>query len=663
VELPGLATRDDLLAEVLRREINTLRPQPKLTLSEWAEKYAVLSRQTSASPGRFRPFGYQRGILDAFTDPRVKQVICKKSARIGWTKIIDTVTGYFIHQDPCPIMIVQPRVEDAQDYSESEIKPMLADTPVLHAITGDLKERDSDQKILKRVFRNGASIRFVGANSPGGFRRVTVRIVLFDEVDGYPEGAGEEGDQIALGIKRTETFWNRKIGIGSTPTIRGQSRIEKAYAESDMRRYYVPCPHCGHKQTLRWENLRWDRSDDASHPIYGNHLPNTAHFVCEENGCIIEEHHKHQMIEKGEWRAERPFDGIAGFHIWSAYSLFPNAAWRYIAGEFLRARKDPIQLRTFVNLVLGEEWEEESEKIDSSSLIHRGENYGPRSAPSGIRLVTAGVDVQGDRLEGSIFGFGHREESWALAHEVFRGDPAEPYVWELLDKWLQQRIIRSDGRELRIVACCIDSGGHHANAVFSFTRPRRARRLYAIKGAAGPRPIWPKRESRTSSNQTVFILGVDTAKDAIYGRLRISKQGPGYIHFPVGDAFDQEYFDQLTSEKVVTRKKLGRAYRVWEAMRERNEALDCFVYALAARASIPVKLEAAGTIYGEAPPPVAASSAAPTEATDPLDMEGGADMVEPVATVAESPPPPPTSGVKHSAFIEERRGGWFDRRR
>lgn len=669
----ALGGRTAALIAAYRAIEATLKPPPRLSMSEWAETYGVLSRQTSATPGRFTPFAYQRGILDAFTDPTVTRVVVKKSARIGWTRIMDMVAGYFVHQDPSPILLVQPRVEDAQDYSESEIKPMLIDTPVLREIMGEVKEKDSDQKILKRNFRNGASMRFVGANSPGGFRRITVRIVLFDEVDGYPEGAGEEGDQIALGIKRTETFWNRKIGIGSTPTTKGRSRIEKAYAESDMRRYYVPCPHCGHMQTLRWENLRWDRAEEGVplHPVYGNHLPATAHFVCEANGCIVDESDKYDMVEHGEWRGEKQFEGIAGFHIWAGYSLFPNAAWRYLVEEFLRVRKDPTLLRTFVNLVLGEEWEEPAEKVDSSSLVNRGENYGPESIPAGVVFLTCGVDVQGDRLEATVYGWGAREESYAVEHEVFLGDPAQGHVWNLLDEFLRRarhgEVLSSAGnvqRELRIRATCIDTGGHHANQVFAFAKARRARHVYPIKGAAGPRPVWPKHASRTGADQVMYLVGVDTAKDAIYGRLRIDKPGPGYIHFPADGAFDQEFFDQLTSERVVTRKKKqgndkGRSYRVWEPMRPRNEALDCAVYALAARMSLPIRLDA---FRPPTPPPRPA---------DPMDIESGPvndsarrdELSATTAAHAGPPSPPPPSGVRHSAFIKDRRRGWFDRGR
>jgi terminase, large subunit len=611
------------LTEALdRAEREALAPPPKLSLSEWADRHAHLSAETSSEPGKFRAFGYQRGIMDAVTDATVRQVSVIKSARVGYTKILDHVVGFFIAQDPSPVLVVQPRVEDAEDYSRTEIAPMLRDTPVLAEIAGDLKAKDSNQRILKRVFRNGSSVSFVGANSPGGFRRITARIVAFDEVDGYPVGgAGDEGDQIALGTKRSETFWNRKIVIGSTPTIKGSSRIEKAYAESDQRRYHVPCPHCGHEQVLKWSNLRWDKDND------GNHLPETAYFVCEANGCVIEERHKPQMIDRGRWVSEKPFKGHAGFHIWAAYSLFPNAAWRYLVEEFLRVHKDPALLQTFVNLVLGETWEESAEKVDGTALVNRGEEYDEETLPVAVQALTAGVDTQGDRLEVQIIGWGAREESWVVAYHVLHGDPAQGAVWKELDQVLLESYRREDGQALRVRATCIDSGGHHAAQVLSFCRTRRARRVFAIKGVAGPRPIWPRRSSKTKTNDQLFAIGVDTAKDAIYGRLRIKEQGPGYIHFPSTDAFDQAYFDQLTSEKVMTRHKEGRPYRVWVLPEgRRNEALDTFVYSLAALKALPLRLDKL-----PAPERPAAAPAGPLSVPAPEEI----DLHDP------SPPPPP----------------------
>jgi phage terminase large subunit GpA-like protein len=561
-----------------------LAPPPRLSLSEWADRYAYLSPETSSSPGKFRAFEYQNGIMNAVTDPAVTTITVMKSARVGYTKILDNILGFFIHQDPSPVLMVFPRVEDGEDYSRTEIVPMLRDTPVLAEITGQITAKDPQQRIAKRVFRNGASVSFVGANSPAGFRRVAARIVGLDEVDGYAvAGAGDEGDQVSLAVKRSETFWNRKIILGSTPTVKGVSRIEKSFNESDQRRYHVPCPHCGDRQVLKWANMKWDKDQN------GAHMPQTAHFVC-VNGCIIEESSKAWMIENGEWIAEKPFNGHAGFHIWSAYSLFPNACWANIVAEFLRVKSDPIQLQTFANTVWGESWEATSDSVDGNSLITRGEAYGNESLPDDIRFLVSGTDTQADRFETTILGFGAADEVWVVEHAIHYGDPATRDLWAEYDHFLLRPYRTVSGRELRIRAACVDAGGKWAQQVTDFCQSRASRHVYAIAGlatAAAATPLWPNRPSKTASGQRIWMLNVHRGKELTYSRLRLAKPGPGYVHFPASEAFDAQYFNQLTAERILTKFRRGIPYRVWDLPSgRRNEALDCFVYATAARHSI-----------------------------------------------------------------------------
>lgn len=579
---------DALALALLRARSDNLRPPPRLTLSQWAAEYAVLSAETSAQTGKFRAYAYQVGIMDAVTDPSVSEITVMKSARVGYTKILDHVAGYFIHQDPSPILVVQPRVEDAEDYSATEIEPMLRDTPVLAEITGDLKAKDSKQKLLKRVFRNGASMSFVGANSPGGFRRITARIIEFDEVDGYPiTGAGNEGDQIRLGKRRAQTFWNSKFILGSTPTVKGSSRIEKSYLLSDQRRYFVPCPHCGEHQVLEWGSLetpygmKWD-VDEA-----GNGIAESAYYQCRANGCVIHDHDKPAMIEAGEWRATAPFNGHAGFHIWTAYSLDPKASWPALVAEWLEVAHDPLERQTFINTVLGEPYEDRGERaLGSEKLQERGEVWAGE-VPDGVAVITIGVDTQDDRLELEVVGWGRNEESWSLAYEVLPGDPGEIELWDRLDQYLQRTWYRADGRPFTAAAVCIDSGGHHTQRVYEFTKGKLARRIWAIRGASeqgGKRsPVWPTTvpSRRTRKTYKPTIIGTNAAKDAIRSRLHIDKPGSGYMHFPADR--DRNYFEQLTAERLVVKESRGRRYRVWECPAGRaNEALDCRVYAYAA---------------------------------------------------------------------------------
>jgi phage terminase large subunit GpA-like protein len=577
-----------------RRE--NLLPPPKLTLSEWAERYAVLSRETSAQTGRFRAFGYQRGMLDAVTDPSVEKISVMKSARVGYTKLMDHAVGYFIHQDPSPILVVQPRVEDAESYSKTEIAPMLRDTPVLAAIAGDQKAKNSDQTILAKTFRNGSSLTLVGANSPAGFRRITSRVVMFDEVDAYPvDGAGNEGDQIALGTKRSETFWNRKIVLGSTPTVKGYSRIEKSFAESDQRFFFVKCPHCGEQQVLEWggpdtpHGMKWDKDEN------GNGLPETVYYVCRHNGCIIHEVDKPDMVAGGEWRATKPFNGHAGFHIWAGYSLFPNACWANLVAEWLRVKDDPLARQTFINLVLGEPYEDRGDRALSEARLAARTEVWSAEVPDSAGVLTAGLDVQDDRVEAETIAWGRNEESWSIDHAVFEGDPEGAELWARVDAYLKRIWRRADGRGFEVMAACIDSGGHHTQKVYEFAKARLGRRIWAIKGESargGARsPVWPTKRpsSRTKATFRPVIIGVNAAKDVIRDRLRrepeedngVVSYPAGYMHFPSDR--DINYFAQLIAERSVTKIANGQKFRVWELPPGRaNEALDIRVYGYAA---------------------------------------------------------------------------------
>ncbi|MGL4686617.1 MAG: phage terminase large subunit family protein [Commensalibacter sp.] len=577
----------------LRKSIKlNLSPPPILSLSEWAAIYAYLSKETSAQTGRFEAYAYQIGIMDAITDPTVEKVSVMKSARVGYTKIMDHVIGYYAHQDPSPILIVQPRVEDAEDYSKTEIAPMFRDTPVLQKIAPDPKTRSGDNTLLKKIFKNGASIALVGANSPGGFRRITVRIVLFDEIDGYPVGgAGSEGDQIALGIKRSETFWNRKIVAGSTPTIKGLSRIEKLYNEGDQRRFYVPCPHCGEYQVLEWGGkdkpygIKWDKD------IEGKPLPESAHYVCKAYGCVIEENHKPAMLSKGEWRAEKPFKGHASFHIWSGYSLLPNARWSLLVEEWLRVQNNPLDLQTFINTTLGEVYEDRGEGALSEIILARRAEQWEGEVPTGVALLTAAGDTQDDRVELEVVGWGRNEERWSIAHIVVDGDPEGPSLWDEVDKILKRQWYRADGRPFAVKAACIDSGGHHTQRVYEFCRERLGRKIWAIKGESargGQRsPVWPsKRPTRRTRGFRPYIIGVNAAKDIIRARLHLPKPpdgvpSPGYMHYPADR--DLSFFAQLVAERSVRKMISGKEVRIWEQTPGRaNEALDLAVYSYAA---------------------------------------------------------------------------------
>lgn len=509
--------------------------------------------------------------MDAITDETVKEVWIQKAAQIGWTEILNNVIGYHVHQDPAPMLLVQPTLEMAESWSKDRFAPMVRDTPALTERIADPKSRDSGNTLLHKKF-TGGHLTVAGANSPSGLASRPIRIVLFDEVDRYPASAGTEGDPISLGRKRTATFWSRKVLAGSTPTIKGSSRIEAGFESGDQRFYFVPCPHCQEFQRLVWSQVKWPDGQ-----------PELAEYVCVACGAVLGDADKAEMLRAGEWRSTKPFAGIASFHISELYS--PWSTWSEMAVAFLQAKRFPETLQTWINTALGETYEERGEQVEAVGLAGRRENYTAQSIPQQTLLLTAGVDVQDDRLEITVVGYGRDEEMWVVEHGVLRGDPGSDSLWNDLDGYLSRKRETEDGRNLLIEATAIDSGGHFTQQVYAYCAKRKSRRIWAIKGAGGfGRLIWPKsagRAGRTSAQ--VFIVGVDTAKDVLYGRLkRIHQPGAGYIHFPV--SVDEVYFDQLTAETLIYRMVQGRRVRSYKprSSGSRTEALDCLVYAYAA---------------------------------------------------------------------------------
>jgi len=558
------------------------KPPKKMTLSEWADSYAYLSAESSAEGGRWHTLPYQKGIMDAITNPKIEQISVMKSARVGYSKILNHVAAFHIHQDPCPIMIVQPTIEDAQGYSKEEIAPMLRDTPCLKGVVSEAKSKDGANTILQKQFPGG-SLSLVGANSPRGFRRVSRRVVLFDEVDGYPPSAGTEGDQIKLGIRRTEYYWNRKIVAGSTPTVKDFSRVERMFLQGDQRRYFVPCPDCGHMQYLKWANMKWRDND-----------PDTASYCCESCGVWIPAAKKRWMVERGEWRPTAPGNGKhVSFHIWAAYSYSPNASWSTLVEEFLDAKNDAEQLKTFVNTVLGETWEDEyASKVNADGLSERSadEKYKQGVVPSEALLLTVGCDTQDDRLSLSVWGWGREEQGWLIDRVKIYGDPSRKEVWKQLDEIVQTPYESEDGRKLKPMVVAIDSGGHHTSEVYQYARERQSLGVIAIKGMSTKNKPPIGKASKVDLNAQgktlkkgaqLFPVGSDTIKSLLFGRLKHNDVGPGYLHFY--PTVEKDYFEELTAEKQILKYKNGFPVRVWvKSSSARNEALDELVYAYAA---------------------------------------------------------------------------------
>lgn len=515
--------------------------------------------------------------MDACSDPNIKQVVIMSGAQLGKSEVLLNIIGYHIEHDPSPILLMQPTVDMAQSFSKDRITSgLLATTPSLRGKVKDPRARDSGNTTLHKTFPGGA-LSLVGANSPASLASRPIRIVLCDEVDRYPVSAGEEGDPVALATKRSMTFWNRKIVLVSTPTDKGASRIESAYHETDMRQYHIPCPHCDHMQTLRWAQVQWHEKDAA-----------TAAYYCEECGAAWTDVQRHKAISNGKWVASAPFNGIAGFHISSLYS--PWVSIPDAVDEFLKSRRDPMRLKTWINTFLGETWEEQGESIDEMDLMDRRENWGEQ-LPDDVLLLTAGVDVQDDRLEVEIVGWGRGEESWSIAYEAMYGDPSSAELWNRLDVMLQQKFDHPTKGEMVIRSICVDSGGHYTQQVYNYARLRAGRRVFAIKGIGGSgKPIVGRPSKNNIGKINLFPVGTDTAKEVVYARLKISDEGEGYCHFPSNRG--EEYFRMLTAEKKVTRYYKGRPRTEWAKIRTRNEALDCRVYATAALSILNLNLEA-----------------------------------------------------------------------
>lgn len=520
--------------------------------------------------------------MDALNEPGTHTVVIMASAQVSKSETLLNVVGYHIDQDPAPILFLQPTLEMAEAFSKDRIAPMIRDTPALAARVSDVKSREGGNTLLHKLFEGG-HLTLAGANSAASLASRPIRIVLADEVDRYPISAGTEGDPLTLAMKRTATFWNRRAVVTSTPTIKGASRIEAAYNESDKRRYYVPCPHCAEMQVLKWANVRWPPGQ-----------PENAAYTCPHCGGLWAEGQRTEAVQKGEWRAEvAKFTGTAGFHINELYS--PWATLAGIAAAFLAAKDHPERLKTWVNTSLGETWESAADTVDMGVLQARAEDYELGTIPEGALIVTAGVDVQGDRLELSIYGWGEGEECWMLDRDVLYGDPAREVVWQQLLERLAVPLTHANGALVvpRVVA--IDSG-FKTQETYTFCRAHAMRRtdhglqqIIATKGQkefGKPAVGRPTAQDVSHKGDTIkkgvklWPVGSSSVKQRFYGRLRIEAPGPGYVHF--SNQLPEDYYDQLTSERLVTKYIRGFGVLEWHLPSgRRNEALDCLVYAYA----------------------------------------------------------------------------------
>lgn len=564
----------------------------RLTVTEWADQFRMLPSKGAAAPGKYRSSRtpYMREPMDALSvSSPVEEVVLMAAAQTGKSESGNNWAGYVIDNAPGPMLLVQPTVDNAKRYSKQRISPMILETPSLAAKVMDNKSREGGNTILEKEFPGGIMI-MGGANSAAGLRSMPVKYLFADEISNWPADVDGEGDPLELAEARTTTFGRkRKIFKCSTPAVKHACRIEAEFLKTDQRKYHVPCPHCGHKHVLAWANFKIPK--DAT----GKYKTAEAHMVCPECGGILEEHHKTDMLTGGEWIATAPENADPtrrGYHISALYSPVGWKSWAKIARQWIEAQGNPTKLQAFVNNVLAETWEVKGDRVSDHEIGERAENYAADPLPEGVVLLTAGTDVQPNRLETEIVGWGSGEESWSVDYVVTYGNPDLDETWLLHDANVLYRVYnRADGVQLRVARCCVDTGGANTDAVYRAVRARLSTGvMLGTKGMPGEgKPIIGNPTHSNLGKIPLFPVGTFTAKDMVMGRLKITEPGPGYCHFP--KRYRPEYFKGLTAEEVRIKYSKGFPVREWFKTYDRNEPLDCRVLAIAAFSSLNVRID------------------------------------------------------------------------
>lgn len=557
-----------LLDQTLREAFASALPDTSLACSEWAEQYRHVSPERSRFAGKWQNerTPYLREIMDAASDPRVRRVVFMKSSQVAGSEFAVNYLMYRIHLSPTMMIYCAENEDKRNAFVNESFDTATRATPVIRErIVGKVGTEDNN---LQRKKFPGGLLSCVYATSAAQLSSRPAEVVIVDEVDATVENA--EGSPVALLEARTKTFNDiRKIILISSPRDRETSVIEAEYLASDQRKYHVPCPHCGEYQILEWKNVRWD--DD----------PLAAFYVCSQ-GCMIEHFEKDSMLARGKWVAKEEFKESVGFAINELYS--PFTTWGDMAADFVKAKKFRSTLKTFINTRLGETWEEEGEQVEFADITFHREKY-EAEIPKGVLFLTAGVDVQDDRLEVEVVGWGIDHESWSIGYEIIPGDPGLADVWDSLFDYLTEERYDSKDHAYKIKSVCIDVGGHHTKQVYKFCKANRGRRWFAVKGAnTYNEPIVSKPREVGRDRNRLIMVGTDTAKDEIFSFLKVAEPGsPGYCHFP--EDREDFYFKQFCAEKKVTHYYMGKARKVYKKVSEkaRNEALDLRVYATAAR--------------------------------------------------------------------------------
>lgn len=586
-----------------------------MTTTEWARKYRGLSAKSSSKHGRYNPdlTPWVAGMHEALDDPSVYKVVAMKSAQIAWTDgVLNNYIGRRIDIDPCPMIVMFAKDQAAKEYNDEKFTPMVEATPRLALKVPVHKKRDRDNRTEFKQFPGGF-LKFVGSNSPSSVKSTPAPVVCVEEPDDCNENVRDQGDTITLLEERTKTYTRRKVVFGGTPTIEGISRIEAAYKLSDQRKFFVPCHHCGESHVLEWSNVRWLDDEQLQHEVFGKAVPESAAYVCPHCEVLWNDADKNRNVRRGKWQATATFHGVAGFYINELYSPFPGSMLQKLVEKYLSAKHaldqgDDTKMRAFRNNTEGKAYAYQIDLPDIDALAKRAEEYSEMTVPFGGLVLTAGCDVQHDRIAVIIRAWGRGEESWLLYWGEIHGQTvvAEQGAWIDLDRLLSREFAHASGAPLRIRAATIDSSdGQTSDAVYAFVRKRMARGFMAGKGASSDdgREIFspPKLSVDTDKKQKAhkyglrpFIVGTQRAKDLLLGqdagagRLRLTGSGPGRMHWYRDVRPD--YYEQITSEVKAPHRTI-RNRKVWQKKSgQRNEALDCEVYALHAARSLKLNL-------------------------------------------------------------------------
>lgn len=587
--------------------IQGMTPPKDMTISQWAEENRILAGEASASKGKWTNdrTPYLVEIMDKLSpqDP-CSDVAFMKGSQIGGTECLINTALYYIKHAPCPIGLYQTTDDAATEFERQRLAPTFA---AMH-----LDEYFSNDTAGCKEFPGG--IFFLGSGgSASDLRSKPLQVILCDEISGWVKDCNGEGDPCDLVKRRTTNFPRKKRFWNSTPTVRGECRITEKFEMGDQREYNVPCPHCGCLHAWHWSGFVWDKDAD------GNHLPYTVRYRCPHCGEEYQEFHKTELLAAGEWRATNPGGAYPSYYLPAFYSPLGWYSWEEVVIDFLAAQGDVQKMKVWTNNVEGRPWDPENEaRRDYSDLELRKEDY-VAEVPDDVIVLTAGVDTQDDRLEVEVVGWGKGLESWSIGYWIIPGDPDRDKVWEDLDAVFDAEYRKADGTPYFVAAGLVDSGGHKTSSVYKYCAKREWRRIYASMGARGAnKPVIgrPKRTNKSNvEGASVVEVGTDTVKDWFFNVLDFVDPGPGCCHFPNKEIYDKEHFKQL-AESEVKKKRMSRGYVVhsYEKVRERNEALDCRVYARAAVNLVGIdvdKMAQAGVSYtkrpiqrGSAPRPV-----------------------------------------------------------